>query len=171
MKLKKATASQIDKICEIIQSAIRRRKNDGSTQWQDGYPNRTTIQEDINTKSGYVLMENSEILAYVCVKINDEPAYENIEGKWLSNSDFLVIHRVAVAEKHLGKGMAKKLFQLIENIGIEQKIYSIKVDTNFDNKPMLSIFKRLGYQYCGKVYFDIQERMAYEKILQPNPQK
>jgi hypothetical protein len=39
------------------------------------------------------------------------------------------------------------------------------VDTNFDNLPMLNIFEKLGYTYCGEVYFRGSARRAYEKVL------
>ena len=36
--LRKATPADQAVIWEIVQHAILRRKNDGSSQWQDGYP-------------------------------------------------------------------------------------------------------------------------------------
>ena len=57
------------------------------------------------------------------------------------------------------------IFGFLEEFAIKYKVYSIKVDTNFDNKPMLHIFNKLGYTYCGKVYFRGQERRAFEKVL------
>ncbi|MCT4663738.1 MAG: hypothetical protein N4A45_00725 [Flavobacteriales bacterium] len=56
MKLIKAQKSQIETIWQILQKAIERRKEDGSNQWQDGYPNIQTIQQDIDAHSGYVLI-------------------------------------------------------------------------------------------------------------------
>jgi hypothetical protein len=36
---------------------------------------------------------------------------------------------------------------------MENQVFSIKVDTNFDNLAMLHILEKLDYQYCGEVYF------------------
>ena len=41
-----------------------------------------------------------------------------------------------------------------------------KLDTNFDNAPMLKILDKLGYTYCGEVFFRGSARKAFEKILQ-----
>jgi hypothetical protein len=49
------------------------------------------------------LTEGDTIIGYTALLINDEPAYEKIEGKWLTNGDFIVFHRVAISETHLGK--------------------------------------------------------------------
>ena len=163
--LQKAIISQSSKIWEIIQSAIDRRKLDGSNQWQDGYPNLAVIENDIEKEQGFVLMADNKVIGYCAILINDEPEYENLKGEWLSDTDFVVYHRVAIAEEHLGKGLAKKMITLIEEFALENKIYSIKADTNFDNGAMLSLFKKLDYTYCGEVYFRGSARKAFEKIL------
>ncbi len=165
IELKKATLSHTTKIWEILKQAIQRRKADGSEQWQDGYPNLDIVKKDIENEQGFVLIENEQIVGYCAIIINDEPEYKNIEGEWLSSDDFVVFHRVAIDEEHLGKGLAKKLISLIEDFALENNIYSVKADTNFDNLAMLKIFKNLSYSYCGEVYFRGGARKAFEKVL------
>ncbi len=162
---RRAKHSEIDIIWKILQDAIQRRKEDGSTQWQDGYPNPTVVQNDIANNQGYVLTDGEKIVAYAAILINDEPEYEKIVGKWLTNEDFVVYHRVAVSSDYIGKGMAIRLMEAIENFATEHKIYSLKADTNFDNPAMIRSFEKLGYTYCGEVYFRGSARKAYEKVL------
>jgi GNAT superfamily N-acetyltransferase len=173
MTLRKATLSEIPAIWEILQQAIVRRKQDGSQQWQDGYPNQQTIQTDLSNDCGYVLTDNDRIIAYAAIIFDNEPAYTDIQGKWLTNDAYVVIHRVATSNEVLGKGIATHLFQLIEELALESKVYSIKVDTNFDNIPMLKILAKLDYVYCGEVFFRGAARKAFEKVLQiqSNPLK
>ena len=163
--LRKAEPNDQETIWEILQQAILRRKNDGSSQWQDGYPNSDTVRTDIENKFGYLLEIDGETAAYSALIFNNEPAYENIEGKWLSDDDFFVVHRVAVSDQFLGKGIATKLFLEIENFAEQKQVFSIKVDTNFDNLAMLKILKKLNYTYCGEVYFRGSARKAFEKLL------
>jgi RimJ/RimL family protein N-acetyltransferase len=165
MILQKATTSQIPAIWEILQQAIEQRRLDGSQQWQDGYPNPDTIQNDINNGNGYVLVDNGEIIAYAAIIFEIEPAYNELVGEWLTNDDYVVIHRVATSNAVKGKGVATNLFKLIEDLSIEQGVFSIKVDTNCDNIPMLRIMDKLGYTYCGEVFFRGSARRAYEKVL------
>ena len=162
---RKATLSEINQIWDILQQAIIRRKNDGSNQWQDGYPNLEVVKKDIEKESGYVLTEGEKIIGYIAVLINDEPAYEKIEGEWLTNDDFVLFHRVAIAENYLGKGLAKMMINHIEDFAVENNIKSIKADTNFDNDAMLNIFEKIGYKYCGQVYLRGNPRKAFEKVL------
>jgi len=160
-----AEISEIPLIWDILKQAIKRRKEDGSNQWQNGYPNPELIKQDIEKRVGFVLIENEIIVGYTAVLINDEPEYEKIEGTWLTNGNYVVFHRIAISEKHLGKGLAQKIIKSIEEYALKNNVYSIKADTNFDNNAMLKIFKKLNYSYCGKVYFRSSPRQAYEKIL------
>lgn len=162
---RKATFEDTIQVWDILLQAIERRKSEGSRQWQDGYPNPGVIAGDIEKGVGYVLTENKKIIGYSAVIKNDEPAYDNIIGQWLTDGDFLVVHRVAIADSHLRKGFAKEILARVESLALQNNILSIKADTNFDNTPMLRIFEQLGYTYCGKVYFRGSERLAYEKIM------
>jgi len=164
-EFRKATASDIPSIWLIIQQAIARRKAEGSTQWQDGYPNETIVTNDIAKGFGYVLTLDGSIVGYCAVLINDEPEYDNIIGQWLTTGDFMVFHRVAIANAYIGKGLAKTMLGHIEALVLAHNIYSIKADTNFDNAAMLAIFKNTGYTYCGEVYFRGSPRKAFEKVL------
>jgi GNAT superfamily N-acetyltransferase len=164
-QFRQATQNDLASIWEIIQQAIARRKSEGSKQWQDGYPNPNSLEIDIQNQVGFVLTLSETIVGYSAVLINDEPAYAAIEGHWLTNGDFIVVHRVAIHDDFLGQGLAIKIFEMIADYTKTKNIKSIKVDTNFDNLPMLHIFKKLGYQYCGQVYFRGSARQAFEKVL------
>src|SRR5690606_24091969 len=162
---RKAKIGEESKIWDILEAGIQRRKEDGSTQWQDGYPNPAVVHNDIVKGVGFVLVDQDEIVGYCAVLINDEPQYANIRGEWITNGDFVVMHRVAVSEKHLGKGLAQKMFDHIEEYAVANTIYSIKGDTNVDTAAMIRIFEKAGYKYCGEVTFRGTPRKAFEKVL------
>ncbi|MEN9961456.1 MAG: hypothetical protein RL045_1710 [Bacteroidota bacterium] len=165
MNLRLAKLSELDTIWEILQDAIAQRKRDGSEQWQQGYPNLETVTKDIQDGYGYVVEEDEEVVAYAAIIFGVEPNYAKITGKWLSEGDYAVVHRVATAEAVKGKGVATQLFILIEELSRSKGIFSIKVDTNFDNQPMLRILEKLSYTYCGEIFFGGATRMAFEKLL------
>jgi len=162
---RQATTADAPAIWTILQQAIARRKAEGSNQWQDGYPNETIVAQDIEKGVGYVLTLGETLIGYSAVLVNDEPEYAKIQGRWLTEGDFVVFHRVAIAETHLGQGWAKQLLQQIENLARQLGISSIKADTNFDNGAMLALFAQAGYSYCGEVYFRGSPRKAFEKVL------
>ena len=166
MQLRKAAQSELPVIWEIIQHAIEQRKQEGSQQWQDGYPNEQTILDDFKSGYSYVLENNGLIMACAAIIFEEEPAYANIEGKWLSDGNYAVVHRVATSQHAKRKGVATQLFKLIEELCIELKIHSVKVYTNFDNVPMIKILDNLGYTYCGEIFYQGAPRRAYEKIIE-----
>jgi hypothetical protein len=165
MKLRKADISDITSIWEILKQAIEQRRQEGSEQWQNGYPNQQTVFDDITNGYGYVITENAVIIAYAAIIFGIEPAYSEIEGQWLTNGDYVAVHRVATSNSVKGKGVATKLFELLEDLSIEHNVFSIKVDTNFDNIPMLKILNKLDYSYCGEIFFNGAPRKAFEKVL------
>jgi len=165
MILRKATIFELPVIWKILQQAIEQRKQEGSAQWQDGYPNEQTVEDDITNGYAYVLIDNNEVVAYAAIIFDIEPAYNDIDGKWLTNGDYVAIHRVATSDAAKGKGVATQLLKLIEDLSAGHKVYSIKVDTNFDNMPMMKILDKLNYTYCGEIFFGGASRRAYEKVL------
>ena len=165
MTLRLANETEIVAIWTILQQAIAQRKMDGSDQWQNGYPNEQTITNDINNGAGYVLVNNDIVVAYAAIIFGIEPTYNDIKGNWLSNGDYAVVHRVATSDDFKGKGIATQLFTKIEDLCMNKNVFSIKVDTNFDNVPMLKIVKKLNYIYCGEIFVSGSSRMAYEKLL------
>lgn len=165
MKLRKANFSDAIAIWEILQQAIEQRRKDGSEQWQNGYPNQQTVYNDITNGNGYVITNNDLVIAYAAIIFGVEPAYNEIYGRWLTNDNYVTIHRVATSNSVKGQGVATKLFKLIEELSVENNVFSIKVDTNFDNIPMLRILEKLDYSYCGEIFFGGAPRKAFEKVL------
>jgi GNAT superfamily N-acetyltransferase len=165
MTLRKAIFSEAPVVWSILQQAIEQRKQDGSEQWQNGYPNEQTVYDDITKGYGYVLIDKDVIIAYGAIQFDTEPAYNDIKGQWLTNGDYAAVHRVATSNSVKGKGIATLLFKMVEDLCRKQNVYSIKVDTNFDNVPMLKILDKLDYTYCGEIFFSGASRKAYEKVL------
>jgi GNAT superfamily N-acetyltransferase len=163
MILRKATLAEIPAAWSILRQAIELRKQDGSEQWQNGYPNEQTVRDDIG--NGYVLLDGDVIVAYAAISFDPEPAYNKITGRWLTTSAYVVVHRVATSNAAKGRGIATLLLKKVEDLALEHNVSSIKLDTNFDNIPMLKILDRLHYTYCGEIFFSGASRKAYEKVL------
>lgn len=160
-----AHESDLSTIWEIITFAKEVRRREGSSQWQDGYPDIDTIRLDIVDRKGYLLLFNDEVCGYMAVVLDGEPVYDDIEGCWLSNRPYTTVHRMAVSSQAKGKGLGYTMLLKAEEISLANSIYSIRVDTNYDNTAMLHIFEKLGYVYCGEVYYRGNPRKAFEKLL------
>ena len=93
------------------------------------------------------------------------PAYAAIEGAWLTDGDYVVLHRMAVTDGEKGRGVATEFMRRVEAMACGRGTGSMRVDTNFDNRYMLRMLGRLGFVYCGKVRYRSGERLAFEKTL------
>lgn len=163
---RRALAEEADAIWGIIQEAIDKRKEEGSRQWQDGYPNLDVVREDIEKGQGYVsLNAEGELTGYLALIYDGEPAYEAIADQWLTNRPFSVVHRIAVSQGKYVKGQATWMLEQAEAQSLKDGFLSLKVDTNFDNTGMLRVLEKLGYVYCGEVHFRGSARKAFEKKL------
>lgn len=161
-----AVPEDIPAVWTIIVQAKEKRKLEGSDQWQDGYPSEKTIAEDIIAGQGFVLVFEGKLIAYVAVIFDGEPAYEDIDGDWLNNDPFAVVHRLAVIQGSQYRGIGTLVMTKIEEWVLSKGVFNIKVDTNFDNQAMLRVFEKRGYAYCGIVVLRGNAfRKAFQKQL------
>lgn len=163
-EFRKASATDIERIWQIILQAKEQMRLRNSRQWQNGYPNEENITRDVEKGYSYVLCLDNCIIAYAAVIFDGEPAYGNLKGKWLSNQPYVVVHRLAVADEMKQRGIATLFMQNVEELSRKNNIYSFRVDTNFDNLYMQKILAKLEFTYCGEIMYQ-DARMAYEKIL------
>lgn len=166
---RQAVAREAPLIIQIIRQAQARMRAAGSAQWQDGYPAPGHISADIGRGRGYVLCrpgvrECRAIIAYGAVAFDGEPAYEALEGEWLTDGPYVVVHRMAVADGECGKGVAASSCAMRRRWP-ERGIGAFRIDTNHDNRPMLRLLERMGFTFCGKVVYRSGERLAFEKRL------
>ena len=162
---RKAADGDTDGIMEIIGQAVRRMLSEGKHQWDDTYPQRSHIADDIARGCGYVMTCGGRLAAYGAVVFSGEPAYAGIRGQWLSEGPYVVLHRLTVADAMRGRGVGSRFMAEVERLAAERGVRSFKVDTNHDNTRMRSLLGKLGFTYCGDISYEHGDRMAYEKLL------
>lgn len=168
MVFRKTTMTDINKVMKIINDAKKYFKEMNIDQWQDGYPNEEVIKNDIINNSSYVLEKDGDIVATAMFAVERDKTYDNIyDGKWLTEGEYAVIHRIAVDNKlkglKLGAEIVNKAIEVCKRKGIE----SIKIDTHKDNISMQKFLKNNGFQYCGVIYLeDKSPRIAFEKKIE-----
>lgn len=167
MEFRQAKISDLDQIVEIIELSKKYLKETKVDQWQDGYPAKEDLIRDIESRNSYVLTNKDEIVATTVISLDGESTYNSIfNGEWITNEDYIVMHRVAVHDKYKGKGIFKELIKEAESLALNKGISSIKIDTHRDNISMQRAVVKNNFQKCGIIYLeDGSERIAFEKIL------
>lgn len=163
--LRKATPGDRDRIWEIIQQAKAQMNKENKQQWNESYPAAEHIAADIENNYAYVLCIENNVIAYGAIVFDGEPTYQSIQGKWLSECPYVVVHRLAVAEEMKRQGIATIFIKEVETLSLEKGVHSFRVDTNFDNFYMQKILEKLHFTYCGEITFQGGSRIAYEKLL------
>ena len=175
--LRKAVPDDLDAVSLIMTQAVDQMLREGKNQWDRTYPLPSDILADMEKGVGIVLCrkagpfpdktepENEEILAYAAVVFDGEKAYDDIEGQWISDFPYVVVHRIAVSDSYKRMGTATKMMEMIGDYALEKGYRSFRIDTNYDNTYMQKMLSSLGFSYIGKCFYPRGERLCYEKIL------
>lgn len=167
MTIRKATTEDISSILKIIKQAQTYFKENNIDQWQNDYPNYSTIEADINNRFSYVVLSEDRIVATFMVTDDEEVTYKKIyEGNWLSESNYLVIHRIAVDNNCKGKGLSGLIIEYVATMAKSIQVPSIRVDTHEENKSMRKTLLKHDFKECGVIYLlDGAKRIAFEKLV------
>jgi hypothetical protein len=159
MTIRLADHSDLEAIMAIYATARAFMRSVGNdTQWRGGYPAQELIINSIEQGKQYVCTCGDEVVATFYFAIEKEPTYARIiDGEWLNDRPYGVVHRLASSGKCKGIGNFC-LGWCFEQAG------NIRVDTHRDNRPMLGIFAKEGYTRCGVIFVhDGTAREAFQK--------
>lgn len=160
--IRRADLSEVDAIMPIFDCARRFMVQTGNpTQWADGYPERSLVEEEISAGHCYVFADDcGKLVATFCYIEGDDPTYHVIEGgEWLNDAPYAVLHRLASDGSYSG----------IADLCLDwcfTRTANLRVDTHRDNKVLQHILLKHGFTYCGIIYVrNHSPRLAYQKII------
>ena len=138
MEIRKASVQDLGQIMQVYDKARKfMRENGNAEQWGEDYPSAELIEHDIDKM--YLCMSEGRIACVFYYAAEEDEDYKEINGKWLNEEPYGVVHRVASTGKVRGA-------------------YS-------DNIPMQKLLEKCGFQYCGSFErLGMDKWMAYQKI-------
>lgn len=162
---RKAEEGDVTAATAILRAAARRMLAEGKRQWTESYPGEANVRSDIECGNGFVLEYDGTVAGYGAVVFTGEPAYDELEGEWLTDGPYVVVHRVAISQEMKGKGLGRAFLEAVEGYARSLGIRSFRIDTNYDNEAMLGLLAKLGFSYCGEVEYESGKRKAFEKLI------
>lgn len=163
---RRAQNSDVDKIVQILNDAISFLKESGSSQWQSGYPNRATVEDDIKNGCAWVLTVDNEVAGYAAVVIGRDSNYAKIDGEWNNDVDsYATIHRIAISSKFRGMHLTQFFLSNIISLTYAQEIHNFRIDTGEKNKIVQHIATSHNFIKRGIIQVDDPinpDRLAYE---------
>ncbi len=169
--IKKTENADIEAAMSIIDEAKAYMRKSGIDQWQRGYPSIETLEEDVKTGDGYLLISNSgEIIGTFCLTFSHQPEYDYIEEGSFSVGSSAALHRVAIKNSEKGRGRAAKIVKFAAEECAKQGRDFLRIDTHKDNLSMQRMLKKNGFSPVGFIYTecirdDIHRRIAFEKRI------
>ncbi len=164
LRIERAGMRDLHEIMEIYGYARSfMAENGNAEQWSGGYPSEELIVNDIELQQLYVARPTTGNRNIACVFvffIGLDPSYFTIDGAWLNDAEYGVIHRIATARWAKGRGAAafcmEHCFRVCGNL---------KIDTHELNIPMQNLIEKCGFRRCGIVHMasDGTPRIAFQK--------
>ena len=167
IRIRPAAQSDIAQILPVLAQARAAIAALGIDQWQDGYPAQEHIEADIEKGYGYVLCVNGMPQGYFAMLPTPEPTYQTIyNGAWLTDGNYMTVHRVAMSDTLRGQGGAAQAMQFAQGCALRAGMQSVRIDTHEGNLRMRRFLEKQGFLSCGTIYLESgAARIAYEKDL------
>lgn len=164
--IRKGKKEDVVSIMNIIKAATLDMELNHIHQWDDIYPDETTITSDIEQGNLYVYEDQG--LMNALIVLNEDQAGEYRELKWkYTSGKQLVIHRLCVDPRVQSRGIARKLLQYTDDFAIQNKYHSIRLEAFPPNKKALKLYEKNGYEKVGNVRFRKGEFYCYKKNIIP----
>ena len=162
MNYSKANKNQIEEVYSVFSAAIENMEKQGIHQWDEIYPDKAILEEDIAKNQMYIGKIDNEIA--VCFVLSEECDEEYKNGKWqYPDAKFNVIHRLCVNPKFQNKGIATQTMIYIEKTSKAQGYEVIRLDCFTKNPYSQKLYKKAGYSVVGyadwrKGRFELREK-------------
>lgn len=160
MNIRLAQTGDLARLNELYVIARKYMKESGNpNQWKDNRPSQAAILNDLEKKQSYVIEEDGIIYGVFAFIPGDDPTYHEIEGAWMNDEEYAVLHRIASSQQKKG------IFKIAMDF-CESRAENMRIDTHEDNLTMQHLLKKRGYTYCGIIYTDDgTPRLAYQKKM------
>ena len=167
MVINKASEQDLEQLLSIVKSCGQNLIEQGIFQWNEEYPKKEDLLEDIELQELWKLEHENSIVGLIVLTEIEDAEYQDV--KWLTKNDKnLYIHRLAVHPNFQGKGFAQKLMDFAENYALENGYKSIRLDTFSQNRRNQKFYEQRGYTRLGDIFFPKQSEHpfhCYELVL------
>lgn len=152
---------EIDEIIALTKACGLHMRENGIDQWDEQYPDRASIERDIQTGTLFALREGGKILGIVVLNEKQDAEYAEVSWSTSEEDKNLVVHRLAVSPENQGQGLARILMDFAEDFAREQGYASIRLDTYSQNPRNQRFYLARGYSDLGPVFLKYKKEYPY----------
>lgn len=142
------TKADLDSVFQVFTDAIAEMNRNNIPQWDELYPDREILREDIEKNQLFLGMADEDIASVYVLNSECDKEYENGEWQYPSAS-FCVIHRLCVNPKFQNKGVGTITMRYIEAEAKQKGFETVRLDAFTQNPYALRMYDKLGYLKVG----------------------
>ena len=161
MMISKGKMFEIEVILTLTRACGKHMRDNGIDQWDENYPDRERILNDLQTETLFACREGGEVLGIVVLNETQDEEYEEINWSTSANDKNIVVHRLAVRPDQQGKGLGRKLMDFAEQWARENDYDAIRLDTYSQNPRNQRFYRNRGYKDLGPVYLKYKKDFPY----------
>ena len=159
----RATQAHADKIDALYHAVKKIGRENGTTDWDDDYPNRDFIDEDIENGFSFVLCLEGEVLAAVSMLPEDD--LDDCCIEWTPKKACVLAQlcvKPALQGMHVGEYVMHLVSEEAKRMGYEATRHLAAAA----NPASLRLYERMGYKMLGSVHLYDTDFYAYERIFE-----
>lgn len=159
--ISKGKLHELDAILALTKACGKHMRDNEIDQWDENYPDRKSILNDLETETLFVYREDDEVLGIVVLNESQDEEYGELNWSTSMTDRNIVVHRLAVHPDRQGKGLARKLMDFAEKWAKENKYDAIRLDTFSQNPRNQKFYTNRGYADLGSVYLKYKKDHPY----------
>ncbi|MDF2801011.1 MAG: sortase-like acyltransferase [Anaerocolumna sp.] len=162
--IRKACIEDLSVIIELFNSAIKNMNANHIPQWDEVYPNKAVLEEDILNQEMVVGVIGEQVVS--AAVLNQDYDEEYNDAKWTYyDASYIIIHRFCVEPNYQNQGIGTRTLRSIEEYVHNKGIESIRLDAFSLNPKALHMYEKAGYVKTGVANWRKGLFYLYEKKL------
>jgi ribosomal protein S18 acetylase RimI-like enzyme len=160
----RARPGDAEAIERLFEAAKRTGRTNGTSAWDESYPTREFIDEDIARGDLWTLAEDGVLVATITLLEED---FENgLDAGW-TDAPSCVLSRLCVDPARQGQGIGAEMMRRITEEAARQGYRATRHLASVHNPAALHLYRKLGYRELRRVRFFGSDYIAFEKLTGP----
>jgi len=159
---RRALIEEEDPIFSLYAEVKEKGRKDGTSDWDEDYPNLEILHEDLVNDRVFVLVIDNKIISSISIYENEIDEVQVLD--WTNvKACFLV--RLCVSPKYQGKKIGEIMMKNISEYARKKGFKATQHLAAEVNIAANRLYKRMGYRNVGKINLYETEFNAYEMLL------
>lgn len=158
----KARPEDAEAIFALYRRAMVIGRQNGSSDWDESYPTREYLEEDLALERLFVLRDGEMLVGAVTLLETDDLDAEPLGWRDLRSCAPV---RLCVAPEQQGRHLGELLMRRIMHYAKEQGYESMRLLAAVANPAANRLYTRMGFTYRGAVRLYETDFNAYELVL------